>query len=516
MSLTKRISFREEAQGGSPPIHMDSSTMSPNEEEVLPSNNCSNGGLGEGKGGGLKRRVDLFSGIALIVGTMIGSGIFVSPTGLLERTGSVPYSLAVWGFCGVVSMLGALAYAELGTMISSSGAEYAYFMMAFGAFPAYMFSWVSTMIIKPSQLAIICLSFGEYVVEAFTDECAPSQTTLKLVGVATVALVTLVNCLSVRLATAVQNFFCFCKLAAIGIIVCGGIWKIVTSDGGIGFLGSSEDITHVPSMGALATAFYSGLWAYDGWNNLNYVTEEIINPKRNLPLSIIIAIPLVTICYLLVNISYLSVMSPSEMLISDAVAITFGNRILGAFAFLMPLSVAVSTFGSANGTIFAAGRLCYVASREGHLVDVLSFVHKDVLTPAPALLFHALVAMLMILSGDIESLIDFFSFTVWIFYGMSMLALITLRKTQPNLPRPYKVPLPIPIFVLIMSIYLVLAPIVNDPRIEYVYSGLFMGFGGLLYVPFVRYRCKLPFMDKLTQWSQLLFKIIPPGSMPDC
>ncbi|CAB4055111.1 SLC7A9 [Lepeophtheirus salmonis] len=475
MSLTKRISFRDDSSSTAPQT-LDSGCLAVEDE-------C--GGCGESSDGekpGLKRRVDLFSGIALIVGTMIGSGIFVSPTGLLERTGSVPYSLCVWGLCGVVSMLGALAYAELGTMITSSGAEYAYFMLAFGPFPAYMFSWVSTMIIKPSQLAIICLSFGEYVVEAFTDECPPSNTTLKLVGVVTVAVVTLVNCLSVRLATA----------------GCGRSFQQMVLQH-LDFYPLQKNMLKVPSIGALATAFYSGLWAYDGWNNLNYVTEEIINPKRNLPLSIIIAIPMVTVCYLLVNISYLSVMSPSEMLISDAVAITFGNRILGAFAFLMPLSVAVSTFGSANGTIFAAGRLCYVASREGHLVDVLSFVHKDVLTPAPALLFHALVAIVMIVSGDIESLIDFFPL-----------------PNRPNLPRPYKVPLAIPIIVLIMSIYLVLAPIVNDPRVEYIYSALFMAFGGFIYLPFVRYKLKLPFIDKLTQWSQLLFKIIPPGTMPDC
>ena len=148
---------------------------------------------------------------------------------------------------------------------------------------------------------------------------------------------------------------------------------------------------------------------------------------------------MVTIIYVLVNISYLTVMSPGEMLVSDAVAVTFGNRILGVMAWLMPLSVACSTFGAANGTIFAAGRLCYVASREGHLVDVLSFVHVKKMTPAPAVLFHALVAMGMVLSGSIEGLIDFFSFTVWIFYGASMLALIVLRFREPKLHRPYKV-----------------------------------------------------------------------------
>ena len=128
------------------------------------------------------------------------------------------------------------------------------------------------------------------------------------------------------------------------------------SDGHYGNIVGSDKSEERPSFGNIAIAFYSGLWAYDGWNNLNYVTEEIINPKRNLPLSIIIAIPMVTLCYLLVNVSYLTVMSPSEMAISDAVAVTFGNRILGLFSWIMPLSVAVSTFGSANGTIFAAGR----------------------------------------------------------------------------------------------------------------------------------------------------------------
>ena len=225
-------------------------------------------------------------------------------------------------------MFGALAYAELGTMIPSSGAEYSYYLVAFGPFPAYMFSWVSTIIIKPSQLAIICLSFAEYVVEAFTYECAPSPDLLKMVGMTTVAVVTLVNCLSVKLATMVQNVFCFCKLLAIGIIIGGGVYQMSVGERGNDFLKDSNP--EPPSIGRIATAFYSGLWAYDGWNNLNYVTEEIINPKRNLPLSIIIAIPMVTICYLLVNISYLAVMSPSEMMISDAVAVVSHFRPFGA------------------------------------------------------------------------------------------------------------------------------------------------------------------------------------------
>ena len=152
---------------------------------------------------------------------------------------------------------------------------------------------------------------------------------------------------------AVQNVFTTAKLVAVFIIICGGAYKL--------FQGNTQHLSNAfvnptPGMGAIATAFYTGLWAYDGWNNLNYVTEEIKNPSKNLPRSIMIAIPLVTILYALINISYLAAMSPEEMIESEAVAVTFGNRILGMFAWIMPLSVTISTFGSANGTLFAAGR----------------------------------------------------------------------------------------------------------------------------------------------------------------
>jgi len=460
----------------------------------------------------LKRTVGLFSGISLIVGTMIGSGIFVSPTGLLDRTGSVAMSLIVWTACGVVSMFGALAYAELGTMIPSSGAEYSYFMEAFGPFPAYMFSWVSTFIIKPSQLAIICMSFAAYAVEAFAYECEPDPAIVQLTAVATVAVVTFVNCWSVKLATQVQNIFCSCKLIAVAIIIFGGFYKLCEGSYdhvSSGFAGTTTEV------GKIATAFYSGLWAYDGWNNLNYVTEEIINPEVNLPLSIGIAIPMVTVIYVLVNISYLTVMSPSEMLVSDAVAVTFGNRILGPMAWLMPLSVAFSTFGAANGTIFAAGRLCYVASREGHLVDVLSYIHVKKMTPAPAVLFHAIVALGMVLYGSIEGLIDFFSFTVWMFYGGSMLALIVLRYREPKIPRPYKCPIVIPIIMVIISVYLVVAPVVDNPQIEYLYVILLLLAGAVLYIPFVYMGYVFKFMEKVTTFLQLMLQIAPPCSISD-
>jgi L-type amino acid transporter 9 len=169
-------------------------------------------------------------------------------------------------------------------------------------------------------------------------------------------------------------------------------------------------------------------------------------------------------------------------------------------AWIMPLSVTISTFGSANGTLFAAGRLCFAASREGHLLDILSYVHVRRLTPAPGLIFHSIIASAMVLYGTIDSLIDFFSFTAWIFYGGAMLALIVMRYTKPNYPRPYKVPIIIPVIVLVISAYLVIGPIIDKPQIEYLYTMLFILMGLVLYVPFVRWRMHPGFM------SEYLFK----------
>lgn len=152
---------------------------------------------------------------------------------------------------------------------------------------------------------------------------------------------------------AVQNVFASAKMVAVLIVIGGGAWKLC--QGNVQHLQNAFD-NPTPPLGAMAAAFYTGLWAYDGWNNLNYVTEEIKDPSRNLPRSIMIGIPLVTLCYALINLSYLAAMSPTEMIESEAVAVTFGHRILGALAWLMPLSVTISTFGSANGTLFAAGR----------------------------------------------------------------------------------------------------------------------------------------------------------------
>lgn len=407
---------------------------------------------------------------------------------------------------------GALSYAELGTMITRSGAEYVYLKDAFGPFhknlgpiPAFLFAWTSVLILKPALCGVVAMSFGLYAVEPFFP-CTPNSSVVKLVSILCLLLISFINCYSVKLATRVQNFFTITKLIAVAIITVGG--AIMIGKGETEYLESGfEGSTTSPSL--IALAFYDGLWAYDGWNNLNYVTEELKNPYKNLPRAIIIGIPLVTLCYLLTNVSYLTVLSPAELLAAHAVATTWGERVLGIASFIIPLSVVFSTFGAANGSCFTGGRIMYVAAREGHLPEFLSYIHTRQFTPIPSLIVSTFIACVMVLMGDIFALIDFFSFAAWTFYGIAMAALIVMRYTKKDAYRPYKVPLIIPITVLLFSCYLVVAPILQNPRIEFLYASMFILSGLVFYVPFVVYKIRFPYMANVTYFFQMVFCVVP-------
>nr|XP_056718538.1 B(0,+)-type amino acid transporter 1 [Euleptes europaea] len=462
----------------------------------------------------LQKEVGLFSGVCVIVGTVIGSGIFISPKSVLANVGAVGPCLVIWTACGVLAMLGALCFAELGTMITKSGGEYPYLMEAFGPIPAYLFSWCSFIVTKPSSFAIICLSFAKYASAPFYPGCDPPVAVVKCLAAAAILIITLVNSLSVKLASYVQNFFTAAKMVIVVIIIVTGI--VLLAKGNTQNLQNSFDGPPL-SVGAISLAFYNGLWAYDGWNQLNYITEELKNPYRNLPLAIIIGIPLVTVCYTLINISYFTVMTSTELLQSPAVAVTFGDRILYPASWVVPLFVAFSTIGSANGTCFTAGRLIYVAGREGHMLKVLSYISVKRLTPAPAIMFYGAIAIIYIIPGDIETLINYFSFAAWIFYGLTVLGLIVMRFTRKDCERPIRVPLIIPIIVTLVSVVLVLAPIITAPELPYLYCTLFILSGLIFYLLFVHF--KFSWAQKIsrpiTMYLQMLLEVVPPEGVTE-
>lgn len=457
----------------------------------------------------LQRDVGLLSGICLIVGTMIGSGIFISPKSVLLYSGAVGPCLLIWAGCGVLATLGALCYAELGTMITKSGGEYSYLMEAFGSPIAYLYSWTNVMVLKPSSFAIITLSFAEYASTPFYPGCKPPLVVIKCLSAAAILLVITVNSLSVKLASYVQNFFTAAKLVIITVIVVAGM--VMLAQGNTETFSNAFDGTS-SSAGAIGLAFYNGLWAYDGWNQLNFITEELKDPFRNLPLAILIGIPLVSVCYVLVNIAYFTAMTTTELLQSQAVAVTFGDRVLYPMSWIVPLFVAFSTFGAANGSCFTAGRLAYVSGREGHMVKILSYISLKRCTPAPALIFNGILAIFYIMPADINTLINYFSFAQWGFYGLTALALIVMRFTRKKLHRPVKVPIVIAGLMVLVSCYLVLAPIIDKPDLEYLYCAIFIVSGLIVYFPFVHLKVKWgrKLMWHVTTHLQLLMEVVPP------
>lgn len=189
---------------------------------------------------------------------------------------------------------------------------------------------------------------------------------------------------------------------------------------------------------------------------------------------------------------------------------------LGFAAFIIPISVVVSSFGAGNGSCFTSGRLSFAAARENHLPDVLAYIHIAKYTPSPALIFNAILSIAYVIPGNVNSLIDFFSFTAWLFYGLTMLALIKLRYKAPwkDKHRPYRVHLSIPIFVFIISVYFVVAPIVEDPQIEYLYVMLYILSGCLAYVLFVKRRVRIKLLHSFTRLCQMLLNVAPCDDCP--
>ncbi|KAJ8041537.1 Y+L amino acid transporter 1 [Holothuria leucospilota] len=457
---------------------------------------------------GLKRELGLFNSVTLIVGCIVGSGIFLSPKSVVENTGSVGLSLVVWSLSGVFSLVGALCFAELGTTIPKSGGEYSYLMDAFGPFPAFLLLWVTLIIINPTGQTIVALTFAEYVIQPFfpQQDCGDSDTIIRIIAVLCLAILALINAWSVPWSTKVQDIFTVAKvLALVAIIITGAIFLFQGETSN--FQNSFEGT--LPGS-KVALAFYGGLFSYAGWNYLNYLTEEIKDPYRNLPLAIAIAIPLITIIYILANIAYFAVLTKEELMQSDAVALTFAIKAYGPVAWIMPICVAMSTFGSVNGGYLSLSRIFYVGARQGQLPKFMAMIQVKNFTPLPSLLFTLILSIFYVFVPSIDTLLNYFSFMTWFAIGLAVVGQIYLRYKQPNLKRPIKFHILLPISFVLMCAYLVIMGTYAAP-FDTLFGVLITLSGIPVYFLFVRYEKKPTgfenFVESTTEFFQKLFLV---------
>jgi len=401
----------------------------------------------------LKREVGLVGGVSIVTGVIIGSGIFVSPVGVVENVHSVGLSLVVWFWCGFSATLLALCFAEIGTTIPKSGGEYAYVRETFGPLPAFLILWMNLVLLTPATVAASACIFATYVLKPAFPTCDVPDITIRLIAAVVILIVTAINVYGVKAATKIQIFFTACKLLALTIVVVTGIYYLAA---GLtpNFDNVWEDSATDP--GSIAIGILSGFWAFGGWNYLNFLTGELQRPERNLPLSIAIGMLITTFFYLLANLAYFAVLTPLEMLESTAVAVTFAEKSLGGFAVVMPLFVACSVFGAMNGQVLGNSRVYFQGACDGCLPQVVAMISYERLTPAPSLMIIAILSFIFLCFFDVFVLINYYGFVSCLMIFGTLCGLLYLRVKRPDMERPIKAPIALPVVMLIYVIMLII------------------------------------------------------------
>jgi APA family basic amino acid/polyamine antiporter len=409
-----------------------------------------------------EKRLDLVRGLgawasgAIVVGTMIGTGIFLKPAEMAREGRFVSVVFAAWIVGAILSLFGALSYAELGAMIPEAGGEYAYLRRGFGPVWGFLFGWMHSIVGRPSSMSSIAAGLVRFIGFLVPAIGAPLFTLhfalpgfsgfrpydfiftwAQPLAVLWLAIMTGVNYLGVRLGGAVQVFLTAIKIVSVVIVI------------GVAFF-SPAPSPHAPDpiwpasldpgvFGAFLAALAAALWAYDGWEDLNLVGSEVENPQRNFPRALVGGVALVAIIYLLFSAACLKVLpfdvvASSQHIASDVVAHVAG---FGAATWIT-LAMVISAIGSLNSSTLSGARVPYAMARDRIFFKIADGIHPKFRTPGRALIFQGVLAGLMALTGTFEELTNLFIFAGWIFYGFAVVALFRMRRTEPDTPRPYR------------------------------------------------------------------------------
>ncbi len=382
----------------------------------------------------LRRELGLFSAALLVVGGIIGSGIFFTPSEVARNLGGAGWILGVWVIGGIVAMAGALTFGELGAMLPEAGGPYVYIREAFGPLAAFLHGWMILLMIASGAIAAVALSFGNYL-----ERFVPTEALGGPIGIAaiTIAAVTTLNVLGVKPGTFAANLFTVSKLAALFALIIAGF--LLTP------LAPATPV-HAPAApglaGGLAAAFVAVLFTIGGWQQTNMVAGEIRDPGRTLPRALVLGVAIVIVVYLGANVAYLNALGRDGLAASTAAAADTALRLMGeGGARAITAGAMISIFGFVNVALLTNARVLYALGRDGTMLRVAGRVHPRFGSPHIALLMLGGWSLVLLLAtrGSLGALLSGVVFADWVFFGLSAAAVFRLRRTRPDLERPYRV-----------------------------------------------------------------------------
>ncbi len=418
----------------------------------------------------LRRTLGVRDLVLLVVGTVIGSGIFVVPATVLRQTGgSVRVALLVWVAAGALSLLGALTYGELGAARPEAGGLYAYVRDAFGPLPAFLYGWTAFFVIGSGSVAALAVAFASYAGQLVPLR-SPASTGVALLMI---AAVTVVNVRGTRLGANVQNASTVLKAGAIvlvsaALVAFGRAWQAPVEL-------AAPAAAASPGLAGVGAAMVGVLWAYEGWQYVTFSAGETVDPPRTFPRGLIVGTALVIGIYVLANVGYVAALGAgaaarSDRVAADAVAAVFGplaGRVIAAV-------VLVSMFSAANGITLTAPRMYYAMGRDGVFFAALGRVHPRFGTPALAVIASSVWAAVLAASGTFEQLLTYVVFVGWIFYALGALAIFAFRRRDPHGARPFRTPgYPVtPLLFVLSAVAIVANTVVTQPAQAAVGLGL--------------------------------------------
>ena len=419
----------------------------------------------------MKRTLTLLDSTMINVGTIIGSGIFLVPTTIALYMYSTSLTLLVWLVAGILTLFGALSMAELGAAMPRAGGQYVYLKEAYGPFWGFLYGWSSFWVINSASIAALAVAFATYLGHFYS--LTPLQ--IKLIAITAITAFTLLNTYGLRTGVWVQNIITFLKIGALLAIIFLGIF--LSGGETANFLPLLPDRDFSSLVPLFGLALVAALWSYDGWIEVTYIGGEVKNPGRNIPRSLLLSTLVLIVIYILVNVTFifllsLPVIAQSQMVASEAVSVVLGS----AGTTLVVIIILVSTLGGVHVNVLTSPRIYYAMAKDKLFFKSLAEIHPKHGTPALSLIISGIWSSILVFSGTFYQIITYVVFVSLIFYAMSCAAVIILRYKQPELKRPYRTwgyPI-VPMIFILLSGFLVINTIVSSPLNALIGAGLIL------------------------------------------